>query len=51
MGLQIDEYLKGLQPFDVKSFEEQKKYLRGHAVDFPLLFMQDEDLRIRMAQK
>lgn len=32
-------------------FEEQKQYLRGHAVDFSLLFMQDEDLRIRMAQK
>lgn len=35
----------------IQKYKEGRSSLKGHAVDFPLQFMKDEDLRFRMNQK
>lgn len=51
MGAEVDEYEKQVPTISMSEYLNAKKSLRGHAVDFPLQFLKDEDLKLRRAQK
>lgn len=51
VGAEVDEYEKQVPTISMSEYLNAKKSLRGHAVDFPLQFLKDEDLKLRRAQK